>query len=255
MWTKNTGKFVRSCATRTRARSVLVGTVIKARARAFTCVRFNLTRIRRYVHHRDILHQHGGLRHRHDHGDAVPQVLLHVRGHGHTLPLRLRDHVLRQLPGVRREEAGREERQLLFPAAATRLAGERVQQTGLSAHHVREVRRAVRDEDVGEDDRFAGHRRSAVRQRVGDLPGGAEFRSAHIPKPGVLPDTIQQQAEGVLPTLRQARQHLSDRRGLLRGSSDVVSAGGHSQAQPVREQSYPQPVVRRVREVAEFRQR
>lgn len=145
------------------------------RACAFTCVRFNLTRIRRYVHHRDVVHQHGGLRHRHDHSNAVPQVLLHVRGHWYTLPLHLRNHVLRQLPGVRREEVGREERRLLFPAAATRLAGERVQQAGLSAHHVREVRRTVRVEHVGEDGHPADHRRSVVRQRLGDLPGGAEF--------------------------------------------------------------------------------
>lgn len=82
--------------------------------------------IRRYVHYCDIFDQHGGLRYRHDDGDAVLEVLLHVRRDGYTVSLYLRDHILRQLSGVRRETIGSEKGWLLLPAAF-QLATERMQ--------------------------------------------------------------------------------------------------------------------------------
>lgn len=82
--------------------------------------------VHRYVHYRDIFDQHGGLRYRHDDGDAVLEVLLHVRRDGYIVSLHLRDHILRQLSSVRRETIDSEKEWLLLPAVS-QLAIERMQ--------------------------------------------------------------------------------------------------------------------------------
>jgi len=77
--------------------------------------------LHRYVHYRDIGHQHSSLRHRHDDSDAIPEIFLYIRRIRYTVSLYLRNHVLRQLSSIRRETISSEKRGLLLPAA-TQLA-------------------------------------------------------------------------------------------------------------------------------------
>ena len=113
----------------------------------------------------------------HNDGDAVPGVLLRVRHTGYLLPVHIRDHVLHELPGVRRKEAGGEEGRLPL-SSEIELEAERVQPKEHSADHLRELHRPLDDQEHHASDSADDHRRSSMRQHLGGVSIGSELRSS-----------------------------------------------------------------------------
>lgn len=78
----------------------LIGSIIKVRYPINNLID-TFAHVCRYVYYRYIFHQHGSLRYRHDDGLAFLKILLYVRRNGYIVSLHLRDHILRQLSGIR----------------------------------------------------------------------------------------------------------------------------------------------------------